>query len=187
MRAPATLIAFATVSLIVVNMAGGQPPPGGGFGKGKGGNDYFSLANNGRIRAELKLTNEQAAKLPAAALKALSEVLDAGQFKRLHQIYLQQKGNSVFLDKEVKAELKITDEQAQKIKAALETQVKEQAEMFEAGGFNPEKMQEIQKTAAAAVQSVLTEPQKSAWTKMIGEPFQMKGGFGKGGFGKKKD
>lgn len=28
-------------------------------------------------------------------------------------------------------------------------------------------------------------PQKTAWTKMIGEPFEMKGGFG--GFGKKKD
>src|SRR5207253_4024652 len=113
------------------------------FGKGKGGTDYFGLVNNGQVRAELKLTDEQKAKLPAAALKALGEILDAGQLKRLRQVYLQQKGNSAYLEKDVKNELNITDDQAKKIQAALETQLKEQAAMFDAG-FDPEKMQEIQ-------------------------------------------
>jgi hypothetical protein len=181
------MIGFATLAAVVVSMAGAQPPFGGGFGKGKGGNDYFSLVNNGQVRAELKVSDEQAAKLPAAALKAVSEILDAGQLKRLRQIVLQQKGNSVFLEPDVKKELQITDEQAKKIQTALDTQAKDQAEMFESGGFDPERMQEIQKTATASVQGALTSTQKASWAKMIGEPFQMQGGFGGfGGFGKKK-
>jgi hypothetical protein len=183
MRAYGRMMVVLTLAVVVAGMAGGQPPPG--F-KGKGGaNDYFSLAQNNQVKAELKVTDAQAAKMPAAALKALGEVLDAGQLKRLREIYLQRKGNSVFLEADVKNELKITDGQAGKIKAALDTQAKEQAAMFEGGNFDFEKMQELQKTATDTVQSVLTAPQKTAWTKMIGEPFEMKGGFG--GFGKKKD
>jgi hypothetical protein len=52
--------------------------------------------------------------------------------------------------------------------------------MFDAKEFDLDKMQETQKTATEAVQGVLTQDQKTAWTKMIGEPFQLKGGFGKG-------
>ena len=45
---------------------------------------------------------------PGAALKALGEVLDAGQLKRLKQISLQQKGSGVYLEADVKKDLKIT-------------------------------------------------------------------------------
>jgi hypothetical protein len=121
--------------------------------------------------------------LPAAAVKALSEILDASQLKRLRQIFLQQKGNSAFLEADVKKELSITDDQAAKIKTALDTLAKEQAAMFESGGFDFDKMQELQKTATDTVQGVLTSTQKTAWAKLIGEPFQLKGGKG---FGKKK-
>ena len=181
MRAYGRLIVFAAVAMVGVGIAGGQPPFGGGFGK-KGGNDYFSLANNPQVKAELKLTDEQAAKLPAAALKALGEVLDASQLKRLREIYLRQRGNAVYLEKDVRAALKITDEQTSKIQAALEKQQKEQQEMFESG-FDFERMQEIQKAATDAVQGVLTDSQKTGFNKMLGEPFEFKG-FG---FGKKKD
>ena len=181
MRGSTRLIAFAVFAVVVVGFAGGQQP--GGFGKGgfgKGGFDYFGLANNRQVREEIKLTDAQAAKLPAAALKALGEVLDEGQLKRLKQVYLQQKGNPIFLEADIKTELKITDEQVKKIQAALETQAKETTEMFEGGGFDFEKMQEIQKTATAAVRGVLTEQQKTNWTRMIGEPFELQ-------FGKKKN
>jgi hypothetical protein len=178
MRAYGRLIVFAAVAMVGVGIAGGQPPFGGGFGK-KGGNDYFSLANNPQVKAELKLTDEQAAKLPVAALKALGEVLDANQLKRLREIHLRQAGNAAFLDKNVTTALKITDQQASKIKAALDHQQKELQEMFQSG-FDFEKMQEIQKTATDAVQGVLTDMQKTAFNKMLGEPFEFK-------FGKKKD
>jgi hypothetical protein len=179
MRTQSRLIAFAVVAVVAVGFAGGQQPFGGGFGKGKGGFDYFSLANNKQVRGEIKLTDEQAAKLPAAALKALGEVLDAGQLKRLKQIYLQTKGNTIYLEADVKKDLNITDDQVRKIQTALDTQAKEQAAMFESGGFDFERMQELQRTATDTVRGTLTEAQKATWTKLIGEPFEMQFGFGK--------
>ena len=68
MRVAARVMVFAALATVVVGMAGGQQP-GGGFGKGKGGaNDYFGLVNNGQVKAELKITDDQAAKLPAAGV-----------------------------------------------------------------------------------------------------------------------
>jgi hypothetical protein len=184
------LIAFGIAAALFVGMAGGQQFGGkGGFGKGGGGkaNDYFSLANNAQVKTELKISDDQAAKLPDAAKKALAEILDAGQMKRLQQIFLQQKGNSAYLETEVKKQLKITDEQAGKIKGAIDNLAKEQQEMFQSGGFDPERMQELQKNATATIQGALTAAQKDAWQKMVGEPFELKGGFGgMGGKGGKK-
>jgi Spy/CpxP family protein refolding chaperone len=141
MRAWGRILGIAAVAAVCAGLAGGQPPFQGGFGKGKGG-DYFTLLQNAQIKGELKLTDQQIEKLPAAALKALAEVLDQKQLARLREISLQFRGNAAYLDPEVKKELKITDDQAGKIKAALETQAKEQQAMFESGGFDFEKMQE---------------------------------------------
>ena len=191
MRRFGSLILFVAVAVLAISFAEAQQ---GGFGKGGfgkgfggGGTTYFTLANNPGVKAEIKITDEQVAKFPAAEAKALSEVLDKGQMKRLKEIYLQQKGNGVYLEADVKTELKITDAQAAKIKAALDKQQKDQAEMFQ-NGFDMERSQEIAKTATAEVLAALTDAQKTQWTKMIGAPFEMKGfGGGKGGFGKKKD
>jgi Spy/CpxP family protein refolding chaperone len=181
MRAFAKLFVIAVAALVAAGMAGSQPPFGGGFGKANKGGDYFNLLQNGQIKEELKVTDQQAEKLPAAALKALAEVLDDKQVKRLRQIYLQQRGNFVYLEADVKKELKITDAQGTKIKAALDHQAKEVQAMFDAKELDFDKMQELQKTATETVQNVLTADQKTAWTKMIGEPFQMKFGKGKKG------
>jgi hypothetical protein len=178
MRVPGRLIAFAAIGLVLVGTAGGQQFGGFGFG-GKKGTSYSTLAANAQVREELKITNDQVAKLPAAEVKALSEVLDAGQMKRLKQIYLQQRGNTAYLETEVKKELKITDEQVKKIQSALEKQAKETLELQQGGGFNLERFQEIQKEATDAVQATLTADQKTAWTKMVGAPFEMQFGFGK--------
>jgi hypothetical protein len=181
MRPIGKLFVFASLALVAGSFAVAQPPfqPGGGlFGKGKGG-DYFTLLQNGQIKDELKISQQQVDKLPAAALKVLGEVLDPQQVKRLREIYLQTRGNTIFLEADVKKDLKITEDQAKKIQSALDTQIKEQQAMFEGGNFDFERMQELQKTATDTVQGVLTPEQKTAWTKMIGEPFQMKGGFGK--------
>jgi putative membrane-bound dehydrogenase-like protein len=178
-------------------LAGGlvlsQQPPGGGFGKGKGGKgakgaDHMTLFQNPQVRAELKITEDQLADLPAASLKALAEILDPGQLQRLRQIYLQQKGDSAFLEPDVAGELKLTQEQTKKIQKAFDDQAKQQAALFEEGGFSPAKMQELQKATTAAIQGALTPAQKTAWAKLTGEPFVMaKGGFGgMGGGGKGK-
>jgi hypothetical protein len=178
MRYPVRLVVFAVVAVAIVGVAGGQQFGGFGFG-GKKGTSYITLANNPQVRGELKMTEAQAAKLPEAELKALRDVLDEGQLKRLQQIYRQQRGNFAYLDADVKKELKITDEQTTKIQAALDKQAKDQAEMFQSG-FDADRLQEIQKSANDAVKATLTEQQKTAWTKLVGETFELQfKGFGK--------
>jgi putative heme-binding domain-containing protein len=149
--------------------------PFGGFGKGKGGQalDTMSLFQNPQVRAALKVSEEQLANLPAASLKALAEVLNGGQLQRLRGIYLQQKGNAAFLEAAVKKELKLSTDQVNTIKAALDEQQKGQAA---AGGFA--KMQELQKAATAKIQGALTPEQKTAWTNLLGQPFQLAAGKG---------
>ena len=182
MRVQARLIGFAVVAT-TVGIASAQFGGGfGGFGGGAKG-DYFALVNQKGVRNEIKLTDAQIAKLPAAALKALSEVLDEGQVKRLKQLSWQQKDYAAFVEAEVKKELKITDDQAKKIKAAMDKQAQDQAELFKEG-FDLERSKEIAAAAKEGTHGVLTADQKAAWTKLIGEPFEFKGGFG---FGKKNN
>jgi putative heme-binding domain-containing protein len=175
---------FAAFAAVVAGLAVGQPP-GGPFGKGKGGgkgNDPISLFQDSQVRAELKVTEKQLADLPSASLKALAQVLSAGQLQRLRGIYLQQKGNAALLEADVQKELKLSDAQVKAIRAALNEQTSGQNEMMEAGGFDPEKMQQLQKTATAKIQIALTQDQKTSWTKLLGQPFQMAMG-GPGGMG----
>jgi putative heme-binding domain-containing protein len=173
------LLAVTAAAGLALNGLGLSQGPGP-FGKGKGGQggDPINLIQNPQVREELKLTPEQLAKLPAASLKALAEVMDAKQLLRLRGIYLQQKGDAGILEEDVKAELKLSAEQSKAIKDALDEQTKKQTEMFEEGGFDPEKMQELQKAARAKIAGALTKDQKAAYDKLLGEPFQMAKGFG---------
>jgi delta 1-pyrroline-5-carboxylate dehydrogenase len=188
-------LALAVGSMVVGQPPGGQPPggqpPGGKGQKGKGGkgkggqqNDYMTLLKNPGVKDELKVTDQQMDKLPAALQKALAEVLTDKQLQRLREIYLQQRGNSAFLDADIKEQLKITPDQLQKIQAALDFQTKEQNDLAQAGGFDFEKIQQLQEFTLEKIQAVLNADQKAAWAKMAGLPFELKGG---GGFGFKKD
>jgi hypothetical protein len=194
------------VTAVAFGLALGQGFPGGRgggfFGGGKGGNDPVALLRNDSVKKELKLTDEQLAKVPEAVWKALGEVLDAGQQKRLKQIVLQLQGINAFADSKIQSALKMNDDQKDGIKTALENQAKETKELFadlKGGGadFNEirEKMAAIRKGTTEKIQGLLTAAQKRQWTEMIGEEFKMEfGGFGKGfgkgkgkgGFGKKK-
>jgi hypothetical protein len=166
---------------LIVSQTPGQPGPFG-KGKGKGEPDHMTLFQNPQVRAELKITDQQLANLPASSLKALSEVLGPAQIERLRGIYLQQRGLGGLLENDVKKDLKITGEQAKGIKAALDEQAKAQAAVLEEG-FDPVKIQELDKAATVKVQGVLSQEQKTTWSKMLGQPFQLAGGFG-GGKGK---
>jgi putative heme-binding domain-containing protein len=191
MRLAGKLFMLFSVSMAAASLVAGQPPGGGqppGFGgKGKGkGSDYMTLLNNGSVKDELKLTDQQLQQLPAAILKQLTGVLGDKQIQRLREIYLQQRGNSAFLEPDVKKELNITADQAQKIQAILDGQAKVQDNLLQAGGFDFEKIQQNQEAATSKIQGVLTPAQKTAWNKLVGQPFDMKGGFGGGGGGQKK-
>jgi putative heme-binding domain-containing protein len=190
MRCAGRLFMLFSVSMAVASLVAGQPPGGGpqpGFGKGKGkGNDFMTLLNNASVKDELKLTDQQLQQLPAAILKQLAGVLSEKQIQRLQQIYLQQRGNSALLESDIKKELNITSDQAQKIQAILDGQAKAQDDIFQAGGFDFEKVQQIQDAATSKIQGVLSAEQKTAWNKLIGQPFDLKGGFGGGGGGGQK-
>jgi hypothetical protein len=189
-----SLVALAG-AFVVVGLVGGQQPGGfGGKGGGGGNQDAVSLLRLEQVKKELGITEEQVEKIPAAVLKALSGVLDEKQMTRLRQIELQQRGSQAFLDPTVKKELNITTEQIGNIKTILTDMLKEQAEIFAeakgGGGFGglQEKMAALRKETAEKVQGVLSSDQRKAFKQLIGEEFklEMKGGFGGGGKGKKK-
>jgi hypothetical protein len=190
---------FAVV-LVAATMATGQQGGFGGFGGfgggfgGPGGQDLAALLRIEQIKKELEITDEQMDKVPAAVSKALKEVLDEKQHKRLTQISLQLRGVRAFTDAEVQTQLKLTAEQKDNINTILEDSQKEIRELFKeakgAGGFQglQEKSQAIQKETRDKVNGVLTADQRKAFRTMTGEEFKLeqKGFGGFKGFGKKK-
>lgn len=193
MRGIHKLLVFGAVTAVSVGMALGQGFPGrGGFGGG--GNDPAALLRNPSVSKELKLTDEQIKKVPDAVWKALAEVLDPEQTKRLRQIVLQQRGAQAFTDAKVQTALKLTDEQKETIKSAIEDSAKETKDLFAeakggGGGFGAigKKMGEIRKATMEKITGVLKTDQKKAWNELAGEEFKMEiGGFGKGKGGFKK-
>src|SRR5262245_9309668 len=105
----------ATVGCLTVALVTGQQP-GGIFGGILGGGqpqvpDIEALLRNASVKKELKLTDEQTDKVPAAILEALGKVLDEGQLKRLKQIVLQQRGYEAFGDPEIQTVLELNGDQ----------------------------------------------------------------------------
>jgi putative membrane-bound dehydrogenase-like protein len=186
MRGVGKVFIVVSLAMAAASMGVSQPPGGGGGGGGKGKGakdpDIVTLLQNPQVKAALEITDQQLEKLPTASLKALAEVLNPTQVKRLREIYLQQRGNAAFLDSDVKNDLKITADQAKKIQGTVDDLTKQQNDFAEAGDFA--KTQELQNAATAKIQGILTAEQKTAWAKMLGQPIQIAGG-GKGGPGGK--
>ncbi|MCI0378277.1 MAG: hypothetical protein L0215_11775 [Gemmataceae bacterium] len=201
MRRVGHLLVVFSGLLLLVGLAGGQQFQFGGKGGGFGGGvqaDPVTLVRNAAVIKELDITEEQTQKIPAALAKALGEVLNDKQMKRLNQIVLQQKGMNAFLDPGVQTALKISDDQKTNIKSILEDSAKEIADAAKdaaAGGdFKglQEKTAALRKEATDKVTKVLSEAQRTTWKEMVGAEFKMPafGGFGgAGGKGKfkKKD
>ncbi|HEV3119062.1 MAG TPA: hypothetical protein VGY58_18555 [Gemmataceae bacterium] len=122
-------------------------------------------------------------------MKALSDILSADQIKRLKQISLQTRGAQAFNDAEVQKELKLTDDQKDKIKTINDDARQEMGSIFQGGGDfqeNQKKIAALRKETMEKVSGVLTDDQKKAWKDMTGDPFEVKFEFGQGGRGKKK-
>jgi Spy/CpxP family protein refolding chaperone len=190
MRCLGKTLVVLCVTVVGVSLAMGQqgfPIPFGGGGQA----DPGALVRNPGVQKELKLSEEQIAKLPEAVLKALGEVLNPDQLKRLKQIELQQRGTQAFKEPKVQTALKFTNEQKEKVNTILEDSAKElKAVMEEARGGNfqglREKMTNLRKETDERLDSVLTAQQKTAWKDMIGAEFKMdRGGFGGFGGGKR--
>src|SRR5439155_18323809 len=99
-------------------------------------------------------------------MKALSDILSADQIKRLKQISLQTRGAQAFADAEVQKELKLTDDQKDKIKTINDDARQEMQTLFQPGGDREEaqkKMTALRKETMEKVMGVLTDDQKKAW------------------------
>lgn len=110
--------------------------------------------------------------------KALGEILQPEQLKRLKQIDWQQQGARAFGNPEIQKNLKITDEQKEKLKTIGEESGKKFGEIFQNAQGNREeagkKMAELRKETLEKTMGVLSDDQKKAWKEMTGEPFEVK-------------
>jgi Spy/CpxP family protein refolding chaperone len=123
--------------------------------------------------------------------KALADVLSADQVKRLKQIMLQVRGAQAFADPEVQKELKLTDDQKDKIKTIGDDARQEGQSIREAAAGDFQEMQKkmaaLNKETMEKVSGVLTDDQKKAWKDLTGDAFEFKPDPGQfGGRGKKK-
>jgi hypothetical protein len=193
------LLGSFVLGLIAVNLVIAQQRFGGfGGGGGGGGGGVLALINRSDVKKELEITDDQLEKVPDAVQKALADVLNEKQLKRLRQLDLQQRGVRAFSDTKVQAQLKITDEQKENIKTIIEESNKERAELFKGAKDDIkgaiEKGNAITKETNDKIQTVLTADQRKLWKSMLGEEFKFEQGGGFGGFGgfgkgkfKKKD
>jgi hypothetical protein len=175
---------LAALGFVAVELSTAQQPAQPG-GSGKGSSNPATLIQNESVKKELKLTDEQLAKVPAAIMKALAEVLDADQMKRLKQIELQVKGSRAFAEPAVQTSLKMSSEQKDNIQSILADADKEYAELskeaqkeFKSGNIQAlqamrEKMTAITKETKVRCTSVLSADQKRIWQELIGDDFKL--------------
>lgn len=112
-----------------------------------------------------------------AAEKFVKEHLSADQAKRLKQIVLQSAGMGAFAMEDVVKQLKLTDEQKEKIKGLGEDLRNDMRELRQGGGDpqdNMTKMRQLGKEYFGKAAATLTDEQKKVWAEMTGKPFEVK-------------
>jgi Spy/CpxP family protein refolding chaperone len=122
-------------------------------------------------------------KLAEAGTKAMNEILKPDQAKRLRQIQRQQMGVGLFNEEEVQKELKLNDDQKEKIKTIADESRKEARDVLQEG-FGAEtmkKLQGIRKEAMAGAIKVLTPEQQETLKGITGKPFELRMDFKPGG------
>lgn len=173
--------------------AAGGGPSGGGAPRGRG---LLGLAQREEIVAELKMTEEQTAKLTAlqaaarggfpalqavpeaerpAAMKALreaqeqavSEVLDAPQFARLLQLTWRETGLASVERDDVAKGLGLSGEQREKLLPILADRQSGQRALREA---SPDEAAQKRQEWDDQLRAVLTEDQAQQWEELLGAP-----------------
>ncbi len=121
-------------------------------------------------------------KMQAIQKKAISEILNADQQKRYHQLELQQMGVMAFGRKEVREALKLTPDQGEKMQEIQRGQMQAMREAMQGVDFQnmtdedrramQVKMEALQKATYDRCVQVLTAEQQKQWKEMLGEPFK---------------
>jgi Spy/CpxP family protein refolding chaperone len=169
----------------------------------RGGGSQFMMLRHAEIQKELKLTDEQKEKLKEVmhglrdkmidliennerakvfALvqeqnKNLDKLLTPEQLKRFKQVFLQVQGLWALTDPGVVKDLKITDEQKEKLFKLQEERTKDMRKLFDGGQASSRKeaqakLAEMHKAATAEGLRLLTAEQQAKWKEMAGPPFK---------------
>jgi hypothetical protein len=161
---------------------GGQGGQGGGQGgqRGQGGQGGQGGGQGGQVDADaMRKAMEEREKNALA-------VLDAGQQKRLKELYVQRSGNRSVLNSTIQADLGLSDDQKKKI-AELQTKQQEANraifEKAQAGEIQREEIQALRekndKILDEEIGKVLTADQVAKLKGMNGAPFKFDDGGGR--------
>jgi hypothetical protein len=194
MRWQLKLMLAVTFGFIGLDLALGQLPMqlgnlGGLTGKDTR-TDALALLRNASVKKELRLTDDQGAKVDDAVWEALSKVLDHEQLQRLKQIDLQQRDYFAFGDPSLQATLKMTKDQKENIKIILADAERELKGLMDtikgafgggvaglkgAGAFQGigDKVTSIRKETRERCTEVLTSDQKRMWEELVGDEFKI--------------
>lgn len=191
------VVLFFALAVAAWAAAPASAQPGGFFG------GPLSLLAQKSVQDELKLTDDQVkkgaeleeklrfkredfqnlneeerrkkfAERTEAAQKGLGEILKPDQLKRLNQISLQQQGVRAIAQERIASDLKLSDEQKQKVKGVMDEYNTASRALFK-GGFNEEnrkKAEELRKSTDEKLTGLLSAEQKETWNKLTGEPFK---------------
>ncbi len=113
----------------------------------------------------------------ASGMKDLEAMLKPEQTKRFKQIVFQARGIENLTDPEVAKALKVTGEQADKVKGLVDNSRSEMREVQQSSGSDRqvmmEKFQAIRKEINAKAMALMTADQKTMYKEMSGEPFEI--------------
>jgi Spy/CpxP family protein refolding chaperone len=110
--------------------------------------------------------------------KALADILDPKQVKRLHEIQVQTAGAMGLTMGRVGDKLKLTDDEKQKIRDLNQEVGQQMREIFQSAQDDREgamkKMTALRKETLAKALKVLTADQKKTYDELAGKPFELK-------------
>lgn len=207
----AVVCCLSLVGLLQAQGGGGGRGQGGGQGRGQGmgGGSTMTLVADAKIQEELKISKETAEKIKEIntkmsekrreimtgskdfaevtkvgqeAEKAVNELLNDEQKKRLKQLSLQSTKKTagfagLMRNKDVTDALKLTSEQNDSLKSLQDDMAKMMQEMRGGGGGaaskeGREKMQEFTKSMNAKIEKMLTDDQKKALEGLMGAEYK---------------
>jgi len=127
--------------------------------------EFDNLGSDQRHQKFAELTREND--------RFIDQVLEPPQRKRLHEITLQMAGLLWLSRPEVASELKLTDEQKEKVKRIQRRARREAEELVHAQSPQQReaKVRELRVTSRKRLFDVLTDEQEAKWEAMTGKPF----------------
>lgn len=143
---------------------GGGGGGGGGRGGGGGGRGGFGRGGD----------PEQAAETD----KKLKEILNDAQYKRFHELSLQQAGGFALNQPRVAEQLELTSSQKSKLEDLRTDMDEERRDMFSGGGGGGDREAMRAETRLMRTEygkkmlKVLNADQKKKWAEMVGKPFK---------------